>query len=92
MRLAVQFCPGGSRSESGFVAKHILARAFSISWKQRFGSTDWHLQMVDYLAGFGNNHFRHEMAMAVAMIAFEAQQAASPIPAPFGLPSIPYGR
>ena len=34
--------------------------------------------MVNRLPGFGGHHFRHEMAMAIAMITFEAQHAAPP--------------
>ena len=33
--------------------------------------------MLHSLAGFGDDHVRHQVAMAVTMIAFKAQQAAS---------------
>jgi hypothetical protein len=34
--------------------------------------------MIYHLAGFGDNHVRHQMAVAMAMITLKAEQTASP--------------
>ncbi len=48
-----------------------------ISGKQSAWPRDRDLQMVDRLTGFGGDHLRHQVTVAVVMVAFKAQQTAS---------------
>ena len=66
----------------------VLHTAYGL-WRRRSGSggvsgkpsaQGWggHFQMVNCLAGFGDNHLRDKLAMAVTMVGFKAQQTTSP--------------
>jgi len=49
-----------------------------VSGKCGAEGTGPNFQVLDRLPGFGNDHVRHQMAMAVPMVAFEAQQTTPP--------------